>query len=157
MNSKLVRFVLICSGLIVLCLGKGDDNADGVLDCYVCSSRNNSNSACTDPFNPHYSKLSVACRQGMSGRYGLFPARFCIKMKGISSIDGTETIVRYCALETLDNMCGQFKYDGVLYTGCITSCQKRACNGSSYIKLDATIWLMLYVYLLHVSYRMYIG
>lgn len=104
------------------------------IDCYVCSSKNNSNEACADPFHPQFSNISVGCRQGMDGRYGLFPARYCIKMKGTSGIDGTETVIRYCAMSTLDNMCGMFKYEGVPYTGCILSCDKRACNAGTEIK-----------------------
>jgi hypothetical protein len=55
------------------------------IDCYVCSSKNGSDNGCDDPFHPQYNSLRVSCRQGMDGRYGLFPARYCIKMKGTSS------------------------------------------------------------------------
>lgn len=51
-----------------------------------------------------------------------------------SGIDGTETVIRYCAMSTLDNMCGMLKYEGVPYTGCILSCDKRACNAGTEIK-----------------------
>lgn len=118
-------------GLLLVYLGDIYFAEAAIIDCYVCSSKNNSNPACTDPFHPIYNQLSVGCHQGMEGRQGLFPARYCIKMKGESSIDGTETIIRYCSLKTFDNMCGKFKFEDVPYTGCIVSCDKRACNGSS--------------------------
>lgn len=137
---------MICRlyGFVLVYLGFLFTSVAAKIDCYVCSSKNGSDTGCDDPFHPQYNDLRVSCRQGMAGRYGLFPARYCIKMKGTSSRDGTVTVMRYCALQTLDNMCGKFKYEGVPYTGCIVSCDKKACNGSSNSKPEISIWLMLY-------------
>ena len=52
--------------------------------CYTCSSFNNSDPGCSDPFNPAFSTYVHSCKQGKKDRVGLFPATFCIKMDGIS-------------------------------------------------------------------------
>lgn len=98
------------------------------IDCYKCSSLNFSDPFCHDPFHPAYNNLTTNCGEGRDGRVGLFPARFCTKITGINSEDGTETIVRSCAIESLDTICGPFNLGNVLYNGCISSCETDACN-----------------------------
>ena len=54
------------------------------IGCYKCSSTNN-DSSCIDPFNPGLSPHNFYepdCKSGIPGRYGLFPARFCLKVSG---------------------------------------------------------------------------
>lgn len=46
----------------------------------------------------------------------------------LTAEDGSETIVRSCAIESLDTICGPFNLGNVLYNGCISSCETDACN-----------------------------
>lgn len=40
-------------------------------------------------------------------------------------------VYRACALDSLDNQCGDFEYDYVRYSGCIMSCTEDGCNHGS--------------------------
>ncbi|KAK7476326.1 hypothetical protein BaRGS_00032444, partial [Batillaria attramentaria] len=55
------------------------------IGCYKCKSMNGSNPACGDPFNPfnntYYHRL---CNETLPPRIGLFPAKYCTKIKGIN-------------------------------------------------------------------------
>ncbi|XP_061187588.1 U-scoloptoxin(05)-Cw1a-like isoform X1 [Saccostrea echinata] len=102
--------------------------AVAAINCYKCSSRNFSDPSCHDPFHPAYNNLTIDCGEGRDGRVGLFPARYCTKIKGTSSVDGTETIIRSCSIESLDTNCNQFNLENVLYDGCVSSCETDACN-----------------------------
>ncbi|XP_021350962.1 uncharacterized protein LOC110448832 [Mizuhopecten yessoensis] len=100
------------------------------IDCYVCDSKNNTDPHCGDPFHPLYGKLVTNCRQGRDGRSGFFPARYCTKISGVSMTDNTVTVIRSCAIESLENMCGMFDLEGERYTGCVLTCESDACNGA---------------------------
>ncbi|XP_069101508.1 U-scoloptoxin(05)-Cw1a-like [Argopecten irradians] len=103
---------------------------DAEIDCYKCDSKNNTNPHCGDPFHPYYGTLEKNCRQSRDGRSGLFPASYCTKISGVSMTDNTVTVIRSCALESLENMCGMFDLEGVRYTGCVLTCDSDACNGA---------------------------
>ncbi len=53
--------------------------------CFMCSSYNNSDPSCHDPFNPVETGIyHKDCKTTVPGRNGLFPAHFCVKMSGTS-------------------------------------------------------------------------
>jgi hypothetical protein len=62
--------------------------AESTIGCYKCSTINN-DTACIDPFNPGASNITnnyydPDCRAGIENRIGLFPARYCLKVSGLS-------------------------------------------------------------------------
>ncbi|KAL5015215.1 hypothetical protein ScPMuIL_009485 [Solemya velum] len=79
---------------------------------------------CGDPFHPAFGNYVRKCRQRQDGTVGLRPARFCIKIKGTSTVDGTEMVIRSCSLENMDSVCGIFKFEAVSYNGCVLSVRK---------------------------------
>ncbi|KAL5011232.1 hypothetical protein ScPMuIL_011685 [Solemya velum] len=93
------------------------------IDCFTCTSYNSSDLTCGDPFHPAFGNYVRKCRQRQDGTVGLRPARFCIKIKGTSTVDGTEMVIRSCSLENMDSVCGIFKFEAVSYNGCVLSCQ----------------------------------
>ncbi|XP_013397241.1 uncharacterized protein LOC106164033 [Lingula anatina] len=118
-----MKWILCVTAALVLVAGKGD-----AIDCFSCVSANGSDIGCHDPFNPALSRVEKACRQGMENRYGLFPASYCIKIKGEGAVSKKQIYVRTCAIDTMENQCGEFQFEGVLYKGCITTCKTDSCN-----------------------------
>lgn len=59
-------------------------SANGMIDCFKCTSINGTNPACEDPFHNNYTStlLERPCMGGRKGRNGLFPASACIKLSG---------------------------------------------------------------------------
>ncbi|XP_040580275.1 uncharacterized protein [Lepeophtheirus salmonis] len=55
------------------------------IDCYTCSSMNNTDPHCEDPMSPAYKKLKENCKVPKVNHIGTFPANFCVKMIGTSS------------------------------------------------------------------------
>ena len=100
------------------------------ISCYECSSRNHSNSLCHDPVHPAGVELKERCKVPRKNHVGYFPAGYCIKMKGKSRRTQEEIVVRSCALESMDNSCGIFKYEDELFEGCILTCTYDGCNHS---------------------------
>ena len=98
--------------------------------CYDCNSRNYSDSACHDPVHPAGIKLKEHCKVPKKNHVGLFPALYCIKLIGKSRKTSEEIVVRTCALESMDNSCGVFKYEDELFEGCILTCTYDGCNGA---------------------------
>lgn len=105
-------------------------NRASAIDCYDCNSFNNSDPTCGDPFHPAYGELKRDCQQGKDGFIGLYPAKYCIKLIGTIVEDDIEMVYRGCSLDDLDNQCGDFKFEGVRYRGCMMSCTENACNGA---------------------------
>ncbi|CAG2167641.1 unnamed protein product [Oppiella nova] len=81
------------------------------ISCYTCSSRNNSDSYCADPFHPAMSKYIENCKVPKQNHIGVFPARFCVKVIGKTVTNGEELVIRACSLENMDNQCGNFKFE----------------------------------------------
>ncbi|XP_059150800.1 uncharacterized protein LOC131937416 [Physella acuta] len=113
--------------------------------CYKCHSRNGSDVHCGDPFHPAYNmdRYHVKCEQGLDNRVGLFPAKYCVKIKGTNLNTNEELIVRSCSLTSFDNVCGPFEFENVRYSGCLMSCVRDACNLAGRLQVSLT-------YLLHV-------
>ncbi|OTF71205.1 phenazine biosynthesis-like protein domain-containing protein-like [Euroglyphus maynei] len=98
------------------------------ISCYTCNSRNETDINCHDPFNPAMSKYVENCKVPKLNHIGVFPARFCVKVVG-KTVDTDESLmIRACALESMDNQCGKFKFEGSLYAGCILTCDYDGCN-----------------------------
>ncbi|CAL1548053.1 unnamed protein product [Lymnaea stagnalis] len=74
-------------------------------------------------------RYHIKCEQGQDSRIGLFPARYCIKIKGTSLKTNEEMIYRSCSMSSLDNTCGLFQFENARYSGCMMSCTRDACNG----------------------------
>jgi len=55
------------------------------INCYTCSSVNGSDVNCMDPFNPAMSTYKEKCMVPKQGHIGVFPANFCIKIRGQNS------------------------------------------------------------------------
>ncbi|XP_076469006.1 uncharacterized protein LOC143299603 [Babylonia areolata] len=104
----------------------------GGIGCFKCFSINGSDPGCADPFMPvpevHYKTL---CRQTRHHRVGGFPAKYCTKIKGVNLRTNTEMLVRTCDMESFDNTCGTFIFQGDEYHGCLMSCKTNACNSAS--------------------------
>uniref|UniRef100_A0A2C9LHG4 Protein sleepless n=1 Tax=Biomphalaria glabrata TaxID=6526 RepID=A0A2C9LHG4_BIOGL len=110
--------------------------------CYKCHSMNGSDAHCGDPFHPAFNmdRYHTKCEQGQNNRIGLFPARYCTKIKGTNLKTNEEMIIRSCSLYAFENTCGMFQFDNVHYTGCLMSCTRDACNsGRSTYSLDRRI------------------
>lgn len=109
------------------------------ISCYTCNSRNETDINCHDPFNPAMSKYVENCKVPKQNHIGVFPARFCVKVVGktgninqifflnviylviififLKLVETEESLViRACSLESMDNQCGKFKFEGSLYT-----------------------------------------
>uniref|UniRef100_A0A1I8J6R5 CVNH domain-containing protein n=1 Tax=Macrostomum lignano TaxID=282301 RepID=A0A1I8J6R5_9PLAT len=78
-------------------------DSGGGISCYVCSSINGSNPACHDPFDSSLIGLTTPCNQGRRAQNGVFPARFCFKLKGRRRSDGQSVLVRRCSVDPLVN------------------------------------------------------
>ncbi|XP_052780944.1 uncharacterized protein LOC128217679 isoform X1 [Mya arenaria] len=108
------------------------------LDCFECFSFNKSDPSCGDPFHPAYGRYTANCLQGREGRVGGFPSKYCIKLIGNTAKDDIEMVYRGCSLTTLNNLCGEFRFENVRYHGCIMSCAENGCNGSSDLSVKLT-------------------
>jgi len=104
------------------------------LGCFTCSTFNNSNPSCTDPFYPDYNvrdnMYEPYCKQGIKNRVGKFPASFCVKMDGVSMTTGAQITVRTCTLDNMDYQCGIFNFEDEIFRGCLVTCENDACNRS---------------------------
>ena len=56
------------------------------IDCYTCTSRNETDPYCEDAMSPAFVNLEVHCKVLKPGHVGKFPAVFCVKMMGKSGI-----------------------------------------------------------------------
>ncbi|XP_045164967.2 uncharacterized protein LOC123528947 [Mercenaria mercenaria] len=130
-------------------------NRATALDCYDCNSFNKSDPNCGDPFHPAYGDLKKDCQQGKEGFVGLYPAKFCIKLIGNTVSDNIEMVYRGCSLESLDSQCGDFKYEGVRYRGCMMSCTEDACNNSIGLRADTCTMTLVTMILLVTSAAQY--
>ncbi|KAH9496329.1 hypothetical protein Btru_010628 [Bulinus truncatus] len=110
--------------------------------CYKCHSRNGSDAHCGDPFHPAFNmeRYHTKCEQGQDFRIGLFPARYCTKIKGTNLKTNEEMIVRSCSMSALDNTCGLFQFENHRYSGCLMSCTRDACNAGHSARRPANIW-----------------
>ncbi|CAB3374735.1 Hypothetical predicted protein [Cloeon dipterum] len=109
------------------------------INCYTCSSVNGSNVNCEDPFNPDPSEYKVKCMVPKQGHVGVFPANFCIKIRGTNVETSSMMYIRACAMKTMDSQCGVFKYQDAAMTGCILTCDYDGCNSASVATTTATL------------------
>ncbi|XP_003744764.1 uncharacterized protein LOC100904862 [Galendromus occidentalis] len=100
------------------------------IDCFTCTSLNNSNPGCHDPFHPTDALYTHYCMVPKEGHTGRFPAQYCVKLNGIAVSTGVQLTIRVCSLESMDNSCGMFRYQNELMKGCITTCNENGCNVS---------------------------
>lgn len=120
----------------------------GSISCYKCNSRNRTNPACHDPIHPDNPTRAVPyieqCKVPKEGHIGLFPATYCIKVIGVSKVTREEVVIRACSLENMDNQCGDFKYEGESFEGCILTCHYDGCNrGDMKVSVPLFIFLVL--------------
>ncbi|GMR59287.1 hypothetical protein PMAYCL1PPCAC_29482, partial [Pristionchus mayeri] len=118
------------------------------IGCFTCTSFNGNNTACEDPFNSTFASAKLdplneyyapQCWAYKKGRDGLFPADHCIKIVGVG-MEKTQVTIRTCALDsgslTADteivriSHCGNFRFEGKHYSGCVQSCDTDGCNSS---------------------------
>ncbi|XP_067685462.1 uncharacterized protein [Haliotis asinina] len=104
------------------------------LGCFTCTSLNGSNPSCRDPFNPVHVNYQTNCEQGMEGRVGTFPAKYCTKIKGVRVDTQSEMLVRSCGMKSMLNTCGLFRFKEHDYNGCLMSCKANACNQGSVLR-----------------------
>lgn len=143
------------------------------IGCFVCKSYNGSDLACEDTFNstvPQATNFSTGrhkyynpCWAEKLYHRGLFPAEYCIKVKGYQKDNPRYTVlIRTCALDsgtlTADteivriSSCSQFKFRNVEYIGCVQSCDTDGCNGATVSGLTSTSYFLLSVSLLLLLY-----
>lgn len=122
------------------------------IGCYMCTSHNGTDPGCHDPFNPALSNFEDDCRQGKIDRFGYFPAHYCIKIKGTEVGNTREMYIRTCSIETLEDQCGEFQFEGVLYNGCISTCKTTACNKTP--KSDTSLGLIIFLHFFIAYYVM---
>ncbi|CAK9299103.1 unnamed protein product [Gordionus sp. m RMFG-2023] len=112
------------------------------IDCYVCTTTNNSLKECSDPFstkNP-INFLQKDCKSGRKNRSGLFPATSCIKISGVYDTTKIKLVIRSCALDSgsltqdtelvRNSHCGIFRFDEQRMRGCISTCKEDGCNSA---------------------------
>jgi len=122
------------------------------ISCYTCSSRNNSDSYCADPFHPAMSKYIENCKVPKQNHIGVFPARFCVKVIGKTVTTGEELVIRACSLENMDNQCGNFKFEKDTLKGCILTCDYDGCNGSTNLMNlnNNRVYLLLFIIIIMI-------
>ena len=98
------------------------------ISCYSCNSRNYTHPSCHDPIHPSNTSYLEHCKVPKEDHDGLFPAYYCVKMTGISRVNKEPMIARFCTLESMDNQCGEFKFMGESFDGCILTCTYDGCN-----------------------------
>ncbi|RWS14077.1 hypothetical protein B4U79_09137 [Dinothrombium tinctorium] len=128
------------------------------ISCYTCNSRNFTNRACHDPFHPVNITYTEHCKTPKVTHVGLFPASFCVKLKGLNAVTNEELVIRTCTSENMNNQCGIFKFEKETLTGCIVTCETDGCNRGSSMLLDyITICTILLVFhcLFNVIYTDY--
>ncbi|KAL4226310.1 hypothetical protein ACF0H5_014293 [Mactra antiquata] len=122
------------------------------IDCFKCFSFNKSDPDCGDPFHSAYGRYIKDCLQGQDGRVGLYPAKYCIKLIGNAANGNVEMVYRSCSLETLESQCGEFRFEGVQYNGCVMSCTENGCNRTSGLRVDwFNVLLLVIIVLLCIS------
>ncbi|XP_071749180.1 UPAR/Ly6 domain-containing protein bou-like isoform X1 [Lepeophtheirus salmonis] len=99
------------------------------IDCYTCSSMNNTDPHCEDPMSPAYKKLKENCKVPKVNHIGTFPANFCVKMIGTSLKSGESLVIRTCVFEDMNSQCGTFHFQNDTLSGCILTCNYDGCNG----------------------------
>ncbi|XP_071083382.1 uncharacterized protein [Haliotis cracherodii] len=120
--------------IALLCVLLSDLCRVNSLGCFTCTSLNGSNPYCRDPFNPVHVNYETKCKQGMDGRVGTFPAKYCTKIKGVRVDTQSEMLVRSCGMESMLNTCGMFRFKEHDYHGCLMSCKANACNEASVLR-----------------------
>ncbi|XP_065577482.1 U-scoloptoxin(05)-Sm1a-like [Artemia franciscana] len=105
-------------------------NVQGI-SCYDCTSKNGSDINCEDPVNPALIVYKNPCNAGKDGHIGEFPANFCIKIIGREYDSEDDMVLRKCTLESMDNQCGEFRFEDTLFRGCILTCDFDGCNIAS--------------------------
>lgn len=139
------------------------------IGCFVCKSYNGSDPSCEDTFNSTVqqgtnfslgkNKYLNPCWAEKLHHRGLFPAEYCIKIKGYQSDNPKSTmVIRTCALDsgtlTADteivriSSCSPFKFRGKQYNGCVQSCDTDGCNGTSTSKASFILYLSIFLVLL---------
>ena len=68
-----------------------------------------------------------------------------------SVVDGTETVIRSCALTSLDSMCGMFELEGVRFTGCVMSCNTDACNGAHNVHINLSYIVLMTILIIYMK------
>jgi len=112
--------------IFILLLPYGD-----AISCYTCSSWNQSDRNCYDPYNPASSKYTENCMVPKPGHIGNFPANFCLKITGEKEKTREKLVIRACIMETMDNQCGVFKFQNDSFMGCILTCGYNGCNAGT--------------------------
>ncbi|XP_041347505.1 uncharacterized protein LOC121367416 [Gigantopelta aegis] len=103
------------------------------LGCFTCTSLNGSNPSCEDPFSPAAGTYDPDCQQGVENRVGVFPAKYCTKIKGKYKNSNLTMLVRSCGMSAMLNTCGPFEFKGKIYNGCLMSCRGTGCNQANVI------------------------
>ncbi|KAF4533486.1 hypothetical protein B566_EDAN000971 [Ephemera danica] len=120
------RVAVIAASLILLVFKIS--GASGAINCYTCSSLNGSDVNCEDPFNPAMSTYTEKCMVPKQGHVGVFPANFCIKIRGTNTETSELMVIRACVMKTMDSQCGKFRYQEHTMKGCILTCDYDGCN-----------------------------
>lgn len=122
---KLSLDYISCEVLLLLSIFKSGLG----IGCFTCYSHNSSDPGCEDPYDPYESTYTPNCFVGREERKGLFPAQYCVKVKGRDG-NGEATTIRACSFFGMAQQCGVFIYEGVEMTGCVVTCDYDGCNGS---------------------------
>ncbi|XP_059491184.1 uncharacterized protein LOC132205861 [Neocloeon triangulifer] len=122
--------MLWTAALVAICFFSLSVTPTGAINCFTCSSVNGSDKNCMDPFNPGMSTYKEKCMVPKQGHVGVFPANFCIKIRGINIETSSVMYIRACAMKTMDSQCGNFKYQDQTMTGCILTCDYDGCNSA---------------------------
>ena len=132
--------------VILLCISRCSESASSrrtSISCYECNSRNFSNPLCHDPVHPAGVTLKDHCKVAKKNHVGLFPALYCVKMIGKSRRSQDQIVIRTCALESMDNSCGVFKYEDESFEGCILTCNYDGCNSSLDVFTHSHLFIMM--------------
>jgi len=114
----------IISSFFLLLIYKGCN----AINCFSCTSRNQSDPHCEDPVAPYYIDYTINCKVPKEGHLGQFPANFCVKLIGVSEETGETLVTRTCVLEDMNSQCGRFKFQNDTMKGCILTCEHDGCN-----------------------------
>ncbi|VDD94657.1 unnamed protein product [Enterobius vermicularis] len=141
------------------------------IGCFVCQSYNGSDPSCEDTFNSTVqqgtnfssgkNKYLNPCWAEKLHHRGLFPAEYCIKIKGYQSDNPKSTmVIRTCALDsgtlTADteivriSSCSPFKFRGKQYNGCVQSCDTDGCNRATSTEISFSLYLLISALLIYM-------
>ncbi|XP_041362362.1 uncharacterized protein LOC121378317 [Gigantopelta aegis] len=122
------------------------------IDCYVCTSVDEDNKACIDPFDLGLDTYHLIERNCM---YGYFRGTHCIKLTGQRE-DGSKLLVRLCSDRDWGRHCGDIRYEyGTVNEkmyGCLETCDEDGCNGTAVVNLSFSLVIAMTV-LWHVMCR----